>query len=81
MQHNNFSKDIELLSEAYSTIENKRQQLNEIIGPWSAAGLGALGAMAASDEEADDNVEVDIEVEERQTNKINVTKQDVIQNI
>ena len=33
-----------------------------------------------SDEEVE-NVEVDIEVEERQTNKINVTKQDVIQNI
>ena len=71
MQHNNFSKDIDLLAEAYN--ENVFNRMMP------------MGARPTEDQEevvdVEDNVEVDIEVEERQTNKINVTKQDVIQNI
>jgi hypothetical protein len=71
MQHNNFSKDIDLLAETYN--ENVFNRMMP------------MGARPTEDQEevvdVEDNVEVDIEVQERQTNKINVTKQDVIQNV
>ena len=71
MQHNNFSKDIALLAEAYN--ENV---FNRML---------PMGARPTEDQEevvdVEDNVEVDIEVEERQTNKVNVDKQEIIQNV
>jgi len=70
MQHNNFKNDIDLLAEAYN--ENIFNRMMPIIS-------------TSEDQEevvgVEDNVEVDIEVEERQTNKINVHKQEVIQNV
>ena len=71
MQHNNFSKDIDLLAEAYN--ENV---FNRML---------PMGARPTENQEevvdVEDNVEVDIEVQERQTNKVNVDKQEVIQNV
>ena len=46
-----FREDQVMMSETYSNIYNKGQQLDEVIGPIAAAGLGALGAMAMDDEE------------------------------
>ena len=70
MQHNNFKNDIDLLAEAYN--ENIFNRMMPIIS-------------TSEDQEevvdVEDNVEVDIEVQERQTNKINVHKQEVIQNV
>ena len=63
MQHNNFSKDIDLLAEAYRGVLNRSTENQEDVI------------------DVEDNVEVDIEVQERQTNKINVDKQEVIQNV
>jgi len=64
MQHNNFSKDIDLLAEAYQGVLNRPPTENQedVI-------------------DVEDNIEVDIEVQEKQTNKINVEKQEVIQNV
>ena len=71
MQHNNFSKDIALLAEAYN--ENV---FNRML---------PMGARPTENQEevvdVEDNVEVDIEVQERQTNKVNVDKQEIIQNV
>ena len=71
MQHNNFSKDVDLLAEAYN--ENVFNRMMP------------MGARPTEDQEevidVEDNVEVDIEVQEKQTNKINVEKQEVIQNV
>ena len=71
MQHNNFSKDIALLAEAYN--ENV---FNRML---------PMGARPTENQEevvdVEDNVEVDIEIQERQTNKVNVDKQEVIQNV
>jgi hypothetical protein len=79
MQHNNFKKDMDLLSEAYT---------ESVFGTMMSYGHQHkpeedFEDMVYSDEEVDEveNVEVDIEVQERQTNKINVHKQEVIQNV
>jgi len=71
MQHNNFSKDIDLIAEAYN--ENVFNRMMP------------MGARPTEDQEevldVEDKVEVDIEVQEKQTNKVNVDKQEVIQNV
>jgi len=71
MQHNNFSKDIDRIAEAYN--ENV---FNRML---------PMGARPTENQEevvdVEDNVEVDIEVQERQTNKVNVDKQEIIQNV
>ena len=79
MQHNNFKKDMDLLSEAYN---------ESVFGTMMSYGHQHKQPEedfedVYSDEEIDEveNVEVDIEVQERQTNKINVEKQEVIQNV
>jgi len=79
MQHNNFKKDMDLLSEAYT---------ESVFGTMMPYGHQHKQPEedfedVYSDEEIDEveNVEVDIEVQERQTNKINVEKQEVIQNV
>jgi len=48
-----FREDQVMMSEVYSNIYDKRQQLDELgpVTPLAAAGLGALGAMAMDDEE------------------------------
>jgi len=76
MQHNNFKKDMDLLSEAYT---------ESVFGTMMSYGHQHKRPEedfedVYSDEEVE-NVEVDIEVQERQTNKINVHKQEVIQNV
>tara|TARA_R110002051_G_scaffold249643_1_gene309075 strand:+ start:1723 stop:2412 length:690 start_codon:yes stop_codon:yes gene_type:complete len=76
MQHNNFKKDMDLLSEAYT---------ESVFGTMMSYGHQHKQPEedfedVYSDEEVE-NVEVDIEVQERQTNKINVHKQEVIQNV
>ena len=80
MQHNNFKKDMDLLSEAYT---------ESVFGTMMPYGHQHkqpeedFEDVVYSDEEVDEveNVEVDIEVQERQTNKVNVHKQEVIQNV
>jgi len=71
MQHNNFSKDIDLLAEAYT--ENVFN------------AMMPMGARPTENQEevvdVEDKVEVDIEVQEKQTNKVNVDKQEIIQNV
>ena len=76
MQHNNFKKDMDLISEAYT---------ESVFGTMMSYGHQHKQPEedfedVYSDEEVE-NVEVDIEVQERQTNKINVHKQEVIQNV
>ena len=77
MQHNNFKKDMDLLAEAYN---------ESVFGTMMSYGHQHkqpeedFEDVVYSDEEVE-NVEVDIEVQERQTNKINVHKQEVIQNV
>ena len=74
MQHNNFKKDMDLLAEAYN---------ESVFGTMLTPGMKPeedFEDVTYSDEEVE-NVEVDIEVQERQTNKVNVHKQEVIQNI
>jgi len=76
MQHNNFKKDMDLLSEAYT---------ESVFGTMMSYGHQHKRPEedfedVYSDEEVE-NVEVDIEVQERQTNKVNVHKQEVIQNV
>ena len=76
MQHNNFKKDMDLLAEAYN---------ESVFGTMMSYGHQHKQPEedfedVYSDEEVE-NVEVDIEVQERQTNKINVHKQEVIQNV
>ena len=77
MQHNNFKKDMDLLSEAYT---------ESVCGTMMPYGHQHkepeedFEDVVYSDEEVE-NVEVDIEVQERQTNKVNVHKQEVIQNV
>ena len=79
MQHNNFKKDMDLLSEAYT---------ESVFGTMMPYGHQHKQPEedfedVYSDEEIDEveNVEVDIEVQERQTNKVNIHKQEVIQNV
>jgi len=80
MQHNNFKKDMDFLAEAYN---------ESVFGTMMSYGHQHkqpeedFEDVVYSDEEVDEveNVEVDIEVQERQTNKVNVHKQEVIQNV
>ena len=79
MQHNNFKKDMDLLAEAYN---------ESVFGTMMPYGHQHkpeedFEDMVYSDEEVDEveDVEVDIEVQEKQTNKVNVHKQEVIQNV
>jgi len=77
MQHNNFKKDMDLLAEAYN---------ESVFGTMMSYGHQHkqpeedFEDVVYSDEEVE-NVEVDIEVQERQTNKVNVHKQEIIQNV
>ena len=79
MQHNNFKKDMDLLAEAYNAVFGTMM-------PWGAQQKHPeedFEDMIYSDEEVEEveDVEVDIEVQEKQTNKVNVHKQEVIQNV
>ena len=80
MQHNNFKKDMDLLAEAYN------ESVFGTMMPWGAQHKHPeedFEDIIYSDEEVEEveDVEVDIEVQEKQTNKVNVHKQEVIQNV
>ena len=80
MQHNNFKKDMDLLAEAYN---------ESVFGTMMPYGHQHkhpeedFEDIIYSDEEVEEveDVEVDIEVQEKQTNKVNVHKQEIIQNV